>query len=39
MNDSQSQAVDPKVRRLTTTFLAAFSAGLFGVIAAYAFAH
>jgi hypothetical protein len=39
MNAPQSQAVGLKVRRLTITFLAAFSIGLFGVIVAYGFTH
>jgi hypothetical protein len=39
MNAPHSQAVGPKARRLTITFLAAFSIGLFGVIVAYGFTH
>jgi hypothetical protein len=39
MDAPQSQAVGPKVRRLTITFLATFSIGLFGVIVAYNFNH
>jgi hypothetical protein len=39
MNVQKSQAVGLKVRRLTITFVAAFSIGLFGVIVAYGFTH